>query len=266
MNRIKEKFEQLREQNKKALITFATAADPNFEVSKKLIKQMETDGADIIEIGVPYSDPVAEGPIIQAANQRALKNKVKIADVMEMVRELREEYNVKVPFLYILYLNCILQYGVDKFFKHCKKVGVDGIIVPDLPFEEQAEISEQAEKYDIDIITLVAPTSKDRIEKIARNAKGFLYCVTSLGVTGVRSNFETNFDEFFSYINKYSKVPNVLGFGISTPEHIEKLKVYADGLIVASAIVEKIEKSKSEDEMLSKVSCFVKQLRMALDK
>lgn len=263
MSRIEKKFNELKELNQKALITFITAGDPTLDATKALAAEMQEKGADIIELGIPYSDPIAEGPVIQKANERALKNKIKIKDVMKAVKEMRE--TVTVPLVFLLYYNCILQYGAEKFFEDCTKAGIDGLIIPDLPYEERDEIQGTADKYPVDLITLVAPTSKDRIEKAVKNAKGFLYCVSSLGVTGVRNTFETDFEEFFAYINKHTAIPKALGFGISTPEHIRKLKRYCEGLIVGSAIVKLVEKSNGPDEAAYTVGAYVKSLREALD-
>ena len=263
MGRIEDKFAELKKMDKKALITFVTAGDPDIDTTIRLVEEMERQGADIIELGIPYSDPIAEGPVIQAANTRALSKGLKIKDVMNAVVKMR--INVKVPLLYLLYFNCILQYGPDCFFKDCAKVGIDGVIIPDLPFEERNEIEEYADKYGIVIITLVTPVSNDRIERIARNAKGFIYCVSSLGVTGVRNDFKTNFDEFFSHINKASDTPKAIGFGISTPQHIAMLKGYCDGLIIGSAMVKRIENSNSPDEAVKNVGNYVKELRIALN-
>jgi len=225
--------------------------------------EMENAGADIIELGIPYSDPIAEGSVIQAANQRALMNGIKIYDIMEMVFKLRE--TVKIPLVYLLYFNCILQYGVDEFFKDCRNSGIDGVIIPDLPYEEQWEVRDLAEANNIDVISLISPTSNDRIEKIVRNAKGFLYCVSSLGVTGVRNEFSTDFESFFSEINRYSSVPKALGFGISTEKDVRNLKKYCEGLIVGSAIVKQVEKSLNSKEAVENVSVYVKMLRNAID-
>ncbi len=263
MSRISDKFNELKEKNKKALITFVTAGDPTLGATIRIVKEMEKCGADIIELGIPYSDPVAEGPVIQLANTRALKNDIKIKDIMNTVSEIRKE--VKVPLVYLLYYNCILQYGIERFFEDCVKSGLDALIIPDLPYEEMDELSDISSKYPVDIITLVSPTSKDRMEKVAGNAKGFLYCVSSLGVTGMRSDFDTNFEEFFTYVNKFSKIPKALGFGISTPEQIKQLKGYCDGLIVGSAIVKQVERSANEDEAVKNVGEFVRTLREAMD-
>ncbi|MCX7747522.1 MAG: tryptophan synthase subunit alpha [Clostridia bacterium] len=263
MSKIGAKFSELKEKGKKALITFVTAGDPDIKTTVEIVKEMEKQGADIIELGIPYSDPIAEGPVIQQANERALKHNIKIKDIMEAVKEIRKE--VKVPILYLLYFNCILQYGPERFFEDCVNAGVDGLIVPDLPFEEKDEIGSVAEKYNLDIITLVSPTSNERIEQITKNAKGFLYCVSSLGVTGVRKDFDTDFDTFFSYIDKFTRIPTALGFGISTPEHIRKLKKYADGLIVGSAVVKQVERSTTPEEAVKNVGEFVRGLKAAMD-
>lgn len=263
MGRIEDKFMELGQLGKKALITFVTAGDPDLAATVKIVIEMERKGADIIELGIPYSDPIAEGPVIQAANARALKHAIKINDIMQSVKEMRK--TVKVPLLYLLYCNCILQYGIDRFFADCAASGLDGVIIPDLPFEERDELGATADKYGVVMITLVAPTSADRVEKLARNAKGFLYCVSSLGVTGVRSTFNTDFDEFFSLINKAASIPKALGFGISTSEHVRQLKGYCDGLIVGSAMVKRIETAKSEEEAVEAVGRYTAELRAAMD-
>ncbi|MCX7843300.1 MAG: tryptophan synthase subunit alpha [Clostridia bacterium] len=264
MGRINDKFNELKKINKKALITFITAGDPDLNTTIEIVKEMEAKGADIIELGIPYSDPIAEGPVIQEANARALKNNIKIKDVMEAVREIRKA--VSVPLIYLLYFNCILKYGAKRFFEDCIQCGVDGLIIPDLPYEEKGELEDIAAEYALDIIPLVAPTSGDRIENIARNASGFLYCVSSLGVTGVRNDFGTDFEEFFSRINRSCGIPKAIGFGISTPEHIRALKGYCDGLIVGSAIVKLVGSSSCPAEAVKNVGEFVNSLRQAMDR
>lgn len=259
MNRIDNKFNQLKD--KKALITFITAGDPNLETTEKLIIEMEKAGADIIEIGVPFSDPVAEGSIISRASERSLLMGTNLNKIFEMVKRVREK--TQIPLLLMLYINSIFKFGKDEFFSLCKKNGIDGVIVPDLPFEERIEIEKEAEKEEIYIINLVAPTSKNRIEKIAKNSKGFLYCVSSLGVTGVRNSFNTNFNEMFDEIKKHSKTKTALGFGISTSEQVKQLKNYADGIIIGSAIVEIIEKYGKN--CVLKVVDFIKNIRNSLD-
>lgn len=263
MSKIGEKFDELKKEGKKALITFVTAGDPDLDTTGRLVRMMEAKGSDIIELGIPYSDPIAEGPVIQAANARAMKNGIKIKDIFQAVGELKKD--IKVPIVFLLYYNCMLQYGMVKFFEDCVRYGVDGLIIPDLPYEEKEEISEIAANYPVDIISMVAPTSKERIENIVKDARGFLYCVSSLGVTGMRNSFSTDFDEFFSYIDRYSKIPKAIGFGISKPEHVQMLKGYCDGLIIGSAIVKLVEGSSSSDEAVQKVGDYISMMRKAID-
>lgn len=262
-DRIKEMFAANKSRGRKALITFVTTGDPDIETTKRLVLVMEKAGADLIELGVPFSDPVAEGPVIQQADIRALKNSIKIDDIFNMVETLRRQTDM--PLVFMMYANCVLNYNVEKFFKRCLETGVDGVIVPDLPYEEREDFAPSARTYGIKLVSLVAPTSHERIKKIAGAAEGFLYCVSSLGVTGTRKEFDTDFDSFFGTINKYAKVPTALGFGISTPQQVQALKKYADGIIVGSAIVKIIGGAKNADEALSGVSAFVKSLRDALD-
>lgn len=263
MSRIDDKFNELRKIGKKALITFITSGYPDLDFTADIVKEMERQGADIIELGIPYSDPIAEGPAIQKANVRALINGVRINHAMKAVSRIRKDVNV--PLVYLLYYNCILQYGADRFFQDCVTSGIDGVIIPDLPYEERSEIDSIASAYPVDIISMVSPTSRERIEQIAANARGFLYCVSSLGVTGMRSEFNTDFREFFSYIDKASTIPKALGFGISTPEQIRQMKGYCDGLIVGSAIVRLAEESSTRDEAITNIGSFVRLLRKAMD-
>lgn len=263
MSRIQSAFIKRKENGKKALITFITAGDPDLETTKQLVLEMEKQGADIVELGIPYSDPIAEGPVIQRANERALKNPIKLRNIFDLVSSLRND--TQIPIVFLLYFNCILQFSPERFFTECRLSGIDGVIIPDLPFEEREEIKNIAELAGVDIISLVSPTSKERVARIAGDARGFLYCVSSLGVTGMRSSFNTNFDEFFSLINANAKVPTALGFGISTPEQIAQLRGYSDGLIVGSAIVKKVEESGCREGAVKKVGEFVESLRTALD-
>jgi len=260
MNRIDVKFADLKSKGKKALITFITAGDPDLTTTESLVLEMEKAGADIIELGVPFSDPVAEGPIIQAASARSLKNNTNLNDIFNLVVSLREKTNV--PILLMMYLNCIYNYGKDNFFAMCAKSGIDGVIVPDMPFEERSELSSEAHKYGIYSISLVAPTSNDRIKAIAEQSEGFLYCVSSIGVTGTRSSFNTNFDEFFSQIDLHVKIPTAIGFGISTPEQVAALKKYADGIIVGSAIVKIV--GQYGKKSVEPVCDFVRSLKAEL--
>ena len=255
MNRIEETFLELKKENKKALITFVTAGDPNLEQTAEYILGMAEAGADIIEIGIPFSDPVADGPVIQAANLRAFQNKITVLDIMQMVGKVREK--IQTPLLYLMYFNTLLQYGVEQFFSDCKQYGIDGVIIPDLPFEESEEISEIADHYDIIRITLVAPTSKERLSKITQSARGFLYCISSLGVTGTRSEISTDLKNFVDEISAVSNLPKAVGFGISSKEQIVKLKNLFDGFIVGSAIVDKIGKGEE-------IKTFITELKSVL--
>jgi tryptophan synthase alpha chain len=263
MNRIDVKFKYLGEIGRKALIPFITIGNPDIETTKTFVCEMEANGADLIELGIPYSDPIAEGPVIQEANKRALANGIKMADCMSLVSEIRK--TTEIPLLFLLYFNCILQYGIDGFFSDCVASGVDGVIIPDLPYEERDEIADSAHRNGVHIISLIAPTSENRVRMLAQSAEGFIYCVSSLGVTGIRNGFDTDFQKFFDEINKYSKIPKALGFGISTPEHAAMLKHYCDGLIVGSAIVKKINDSADPKSVIKNVDNFVISLRKAMD-
>jgi tryptophan synthase alpha chain len=264
MNRIELLFKQLQHDNKKALATFVTAGDPNIAATRKLVTKMVVAGADIIELGIPYSDPIAEGSVIQAANSRAMKNGINLNKVFELVSDLRTN-GIDSPILFLLYYNVIFKFGSEKFLSLCNKHGIDGLIIPDLPFEEQEEIRPLCDKYNIILTCMVSPVSEERIGKIVKNARGFLYCVSSLGVTGVRSEFKTDFSSFMSKIEKHSALPRLIGFGVSTPSQAAELKECSSGVIVGSAIVRIISESKNEDEAVLRVGTFVKELRSALN-
>ncbi len=240
MNRIDKKFEDLKKEGRKALITFITAGDPDIETTYDIVLALEEGGADIIELGIPYSDPLADGPTIQASSQRALNKGVKIPDIMRIVEKIRLKSDI--PLVYLVYYNSIFKYGMQKFLEESKKAGVDGLIIPDLPLEERKDILKEADKYSIYLIPLVAPTSKERIKLITENGKGFVYCVSITGVTGARENIETDIEEYMKTVSQYTDMPKAIGFGISTPEMAKKLKDFSDGIIVGSAIVEELLK------------------------
>lgn len=261
MNRINAKFEELKQKNKKALITFITSGDAGYETTEKAVYAMEKAGADIIELGVPFSDPIAEGPVIQAASERSIKSGTTLLGIFEMVKRIRK--NTDMPLILMMYLNSIYGFGTEKFFNLCKECGIDGVIVPDMPYEEKDEIQEFADNAGVINISMIAPTSHDRIGMIAKDAKGFIYCVSSTGVTGMRSNFATDFDDFMGHIKKCSKIPCAIGFGISSPEQAKKMAAYADGVIVGSAIV-KIVAEKREN-CPDSIYEFVSSLRKAID-
>jgi len=232
MNKIHEAFD-----HKKAFIAFITAGDPTIEKTKDYIRQIEKAGASLIEIGIPFSDPIAEGPTIQNANVRALKNHVHTDHVFKMVEDIRSE--IKIPLCFMTYLNVVFHYGYDRFFKRCKEVGIDGIIIPDLPYEEAKEVSTVSDQYDVSLISMIAPTSKQRVMMIAKEAKGFIYLVSSMGVTGTRekASFSTNLEEIVSTIRKVTDTPVAVGFGIHSPKQVEEFTQFADGVIVGSGIV-----------------------------
>ncbi len=258
MNRIDKKFADLN--GEKALITFVTAGDPDLETTKRLVLEMEKSGADLIELGVPFSDPIAEGPTIQRASLRALRGGVTLVKIFDLVRELRRE--TEVPLLLMMYVNTIFRFGIERFFALCAETGIDGVIVPDLPYEEKDELSDAARRFGIRQISLVAPTSHERIARIAGEAEGFLYCVSSTGVTGTRSEFKTDFDEFFGEIKKSVKIPCCVGFGISSPEQARKMSSYCDGVIVGSGIVNIVERCGTDS--VSPVGEFTASLKNAM--
>lgn len=261
-NRIDMKFKELKEKGEKAFITFFTLGDPDLETSKKIVLEMEKNGASLIELGIPFSDPMAEGPVIQAANVRALKKVINLDLIFAAVKELREE--TQVPLVFLMYFNSLLSYGIEDFFKMCKDSGVDGVIIPDLPFEESDEIYEYTQKYNVYQISMVSPTStEDRVKKICERAKGFLYCVSSMGVTGVREKFSTDFEEIFKTLDNYPYIPKCIGFGISKPEHIMELKKFCDGIIVGSALVKLIGDDVTIDEKVKNVGMLTAELAAA---
>ena len=221
--------------NGKAFIPFITCGDPDLETTGKIVRAMVENGADMIELGIPFSDPTAEGVVIQAANIRALSGKVTTDKIFDFVRELRKD--VKVPLIFMTYANVVYSYGTERFVKTCAEIGMDGIILPDVPFEEKEDFAPVCRQYGIDFISMIAPTSEQRIEMIAREAEGFLYIVSSLGVTGVRSEIKTDIAAITDTVRKYTKVPCAIGFGISTPEQAKKMSDLSDGAIVGSAIV-----------------------------
>lgn len=230
MNNISKAFE-----NGKAFIGFVTAGDPDLETSKKIMLEMARAGCDLIEIGIPFSDPIAEGPVIQEADLRSLAGGTTTDKVFALAAELSKEADI--PLVFMTYLNVLFKYGYDKFLENAKNSGISGVIVPDLPFEEKEELRSVADKYGIDVISLIAPTSESRIQMIAKEAKGFIYEVSSLGVTGVRSELKTDLRAITESIKAVTDIPVAIGFGINTPEQAARVCEYADGVIVGSAIV-----------------------------
>ena len=255
MSNIKKAFE-----NGKAFISFITCGDPDLETTKKVVLEACKNGADLIELGIPFSDPTAEGPVIQGANIRALAGGVTTDKVFDLVRELRKETDT--PFVFMTYANVVFSYGSEKFISLCKETGVDGIILPDLPFEEKEEFSPVCDKYGVDLISLIAPTSENRISMIAKEAQGFIYIVSSLGVTGTRSEIKTDLASIVKVIRENTDVPCAIGFGISTPEQAAKMAAVSDGAIVGSAIIKILEKYGKEAPKY--VGEYVKSMKDAM--
>ncbi len=244
----------------KAFIPFITCGDPDLETTGAAVRAMAANGADLIELGIPFSDPTAEGPVIQGANLRALQGGVTTDKIFDFVRALRKD--VKIPFVFMTYANVVFSYGADKFISACAEIGVDGLILPDLPYEEKDEFLPTCRKYGVDLISMIAPTSADRIAMIAKEAEGFLYIVSSLGVTGTRSEIKTDLASIVEVVRRNTKTPCAIGFGISTPEQAHKMAAIADGAIVGSAIIKLLERYGKDAP--DKIGAYVKSMKDAL--
>lgn len=242
--------------NKKCFVGFLTAGDPSLEKTKEYILAMEKAGADIIEIGIPFSDPIAEGPVIQEANVRALKNGCTLPKIFDMAADLRKE--TQVPLVFLTYANPVFNYGYDAFCKKCQEVGIDGMIIPDMPYEESTEIRGYTDKYNLDLIRLIAPTSKERIASLAKDATGYIYLVSSMGVTGMRDSIKTAIDDLVAEIKKCTDTPVAVGFGIHTREQVEEYQQIADGVIVGSAIVNII--AEHGENAAPEISKFIRSM------
>ena len=235
MSKIGKAFE-----NGKAFIPFITCGDPDLETTAAAIRAAAANGADLIELGIPFSDPTAEGPVIQGANVRALAGGVTTDQIFELVKDLRRD--VTVPMVFMTYANVVFSYGAERFLSACRTIGIDGLILPDLPYEEKEEFLPACRQNGVDLISLIAPTSENRIAMIAGEAEGFLYIVSSLGVTGTRSEIKTDLDSIVKVVRQHTDIPCAIGFGISTPEQAKKMAAISDGAIVGSAIVRLLEK------------------------
>ena len=255
MSKIQEAFK-----NGKAFIPFITCGYPDLETTGKVVKEMVANGADLVELGIPFSDPTAEGPVIQGANVVALAGGITTDKIFDFVKELRKE--VSVPMVFMTYANVVFSYGMDAFMKKAKEVGMDGLILPDVPFEEKGEFDEVAKQYGLDMISLIAPTSEDRIAIIAREATGFIYIVSSLGVTGVRSEITTDIGSMVKLVKENTDIPCAVGFGISTPEQAAKMAGLSDGAIVGSAIIKII--GQYGKESAPEVGKYVKTMKDAI--
>ena len=244
----------------KAFIPFVTCGDPDLETTAKIVREMAANGADLIELGIPFSDPTAEGPVIQGANIRALSGGVTTDKIFDFVRELRKD--LSVPLVFMTYANVVFSYGAERFIGTCRQIGIDGLILPDLPYEEKDEFLPVCRQYDVDLISLIAPTSADRAAMIAKDADGFIYIVSSLGVTGERAQITTDISKLVSVILENTSIPCAVGFGISTPEQAKSMSQYADGVIVGSAIVRKI--AQYGKDSAAPVGEFVNQMKNAI--
>ena len=259
MNRINKKFKELKDENKKGFIAYITAGDPSLEVTEQLVAEFEKSGVDIVELGVPFSDPMADGLTNQKAAERALKNGVTLKKILDLVRKIRTKS--QIPIVLFTYLNPVFRYGWIEFSKDAAEAGVDGVLVLDLPVESSLEEKKMLELDGIEMIYLLAPTSSDkRIKLIAKNAGGFIYYVSRTGVTGVKDTVEESVGPMVSKIREHSKLPVAVGFGISKPEHVKEVGKYADAVVVGSAIVKQIEKNMDNPELVSVVSNFVRSL------
>ncbi|WBW50016.1 tryptophan synthase subunit alpha [Peptoniphilus equinus] len=244
----------------KAFIPFITCGDPDLNTTADIVRAAVKNGANLIELGIPFSDPTAEGPVIQSANLRALSGGVTTDKIFSLVEELRRD--VKIPMVFMTYANVVFSYGAEKFIATCRDIGIDGLILPDLPFEEKEEFQPLCKKYGVDLISMIAPTSENRIARIAKQAEGFIYIVSSLGVTGVRNEIKTDLASIVKIIRENSDVPCAIGFGISTPEQSKKMADISDGAIVGSAIIKLLEQyGKDAPKYIAE---YVKTMKSAL--
>ncbi|MCI8639076.1 MAG: tryptophan synthase subunit alpha [Coprococcus sp.] len=255
MIKMKEAFE-----NKKAFIPFITGGDPSLDVTKKLLIALQEAGADLIEVGIPFSDPIAEGPVIQEADVRALAGGCTTDKLFDAIAEVQDQLHV--PIVFMTYMNAVYTYGKERFMKRCVECGLSGIIVPDMPYEEKEELSGVCHKYGVELVSLIAPTSHDRIKRIAEEAEGFLYCVSSLGVTGVRKDITTNIKEMIDQVRETTDIPCAVGFGIATPKQAREMAEAADGAIVGSAIVKMI--AEYGEDCVPYVADYVREMKAAV--
>ena len=244
----------------KAFVAFITCGDPDLETTGKVVRQAAANGADLIELGIPFSDPTAEGPVIQGANIRALSGGVTTDKIFEFVKDLRRD--VDIPMVFMTYANVVFSYGTEKFVKICSEIGIDGLILPDVPYEEKADFQPTCQKYGLSLISMIAPTSHDRIAMIAKEAEGFLYIVSSLGVTGERQAITTDIGAIVDVVRQNTDIPCAIGFGISTPDQARTMAQKADGVIVGSAIVRRL--AEYGRDAAEPVGAYVKSMKDAI--
>ncbi len=254
MNRIDERFAELRKENRKALVAFLTVGDPDTEVSKKAMLAMQSEGVDVIDIGVPFSDPAADGIVIQVADERAISNGTDIFAVFEAVRAVRNE--IEIPMVLHLYYNVILQYGTEKFFEECSKIGIDAVLIPDLPYEENSDIDTYTEKYGVYKINYISPTNEERMKKIAENSEGYLYCVSSKNDIDCAS--------FTAKLREYSDIPLMAGYNVADGKEATQYAEHFDGVIAANAIVEAIASGSDDEERLDNLKNVLRDLKAGL--
>lgn len=255
MNKIGQVFS-----NGKAFIPFITAGDPTLEITEQLVLKMAEAGADLIELGIPFSDPIAEGPVIQQADIRALSSGVTTDKIFDMVLRIRESSDIPIAFM--TYINPIFTYGTERFLKNCQEAGIAAVIVPDVPFEEKEELAPFCTKYGVTLISMIAPTSNNRIQTIARDAEGFIYCVSSLGVTGVRREISNDAAEMIKLVKEVKDIPCAIGFGISTFEQAKQVAQFSDGVIVGSAIVKIV--AEYGENCVPHVAEYVRSMKKAI--
>ena len=255
MNKISRAFE-----NGKAFIAFITCGDPDLETTAAAVRAAAENGADLIELGIPFSDPTAEGPVIQAASLRALQAGTTTDRIFALVEDLRRD--VTIPMVFMTYANVVFSYGAEKFIAACHKSGIDGLILPDIPFEEKDEFLPICHRYGVDLISMIAPTSEDRISMIAKEAEGFLYIVSSLGVTGTRSDITTDLESIIKVVRENTNIPCAVGFGISTPEQAKKMAGLSDGAIVGSAIIKLLDAHGTDAP--ERIGDYVKSMKNAI--
>lgn len=264
MNRIEDKLNEKQKKKEKALITYITAGFPDFEKTKEVLLSQQKAKVDIVELGIPFSDPIADGPVIQNASYQAILNGTSLKKIFPFVKQMREE-GFHVPLVFMLYYNTILSYGIKEFVETCRACGVDGLIIPDLPFEEQDEINQYLKEQDETIlIQLISPVSKERIPEILKHAKGFVYCVSSMGVTGGKGNFHKEITQYLSEVKQYAKIPIMMGFGIQTAEDVRPFMDVIDGAIVGTHFIQLYEKANFDCSVLENYSqAFLKELNQA---
>ena len=263
MNRIDMLFRGLKRKRRKAFIVYIAAGDPSLSATERLVRDLEKNGADLVELGIPFSDPLADGPTIQRASQRALSKGVRARGILRMVRRLRK--SVSVPIVFMTYYNPVMQYGIKRFVRDSKSAGVDGIIVPDLPPEEAGELLSESRRKDFSLIFLAAPTSTgERLREIVAKTRGFVYYVSLTGTTGARKKLPGDITRNVAALKRLTAKPVCVGFGISNPEQAKSVARFADGIIVGSAVIKVIEKNLGKHDLHKKVTNFVKTLERAI--